>query len=212
MLNISKHRAKYDPETLLGKYRVIRSSIPDNEFFRSPKHQKTMEIWCAAHFARAYARYVQPCFVLIDDIDIQTDVDFDLEINGVIHPFQVTEVTEPGRRRGDEYKSGKRSVAYTANIELGTELGAMWIREALEKKLAKRYAEPSKLNMLVYLNYTGRNQQYVELREKCADAAKHFASVWLLNGNTLCCINPNEHIESWKGWMVIEESLVRPDA
>lgn len=209
---MGKHRTKYDPEALLDKYRVIRNGVSENEFFRSPKHQKTMEMWCAAHFARAYARYVHSCFVLIDDKDIQTDVDFDLEINGVTHPFQVTEVTEPDRRRGDEYKSGKRSVIYTPNIELGTELGSTWVRDALEKKLAKHYADSSELNMLAYLNFAGRNQQYVELRDKCTDVAKHFASVWLLNGNTFCCIRSNERIQSWEGWMLIDESLAETDA
>jgi hypothetical protein len=207
-----KHRAKYEPEALLAKYRAIRGRISVQEFFRSPKHQKTMEIWCAAHFARAYARYVQPCAVLIDDIDTQTDVDFDLELGGLVHPFQVTEVMEPGRRRGDEYRNGDPVRARSDDIESGTKLGPTWVRAALENKLAKGYAGMDKLNLLAYLNFAGRNQQYADLRSVCAEAAKQFASVWLLNGNTLCCIRANEQIPSWEGWMVIQESLIDADA
>jgi hypothetical protein len=207
-----KHRAKYEPDALLAKYRAIRQGISTKEFFRSPKHQKTMEMWCAAHFARAYARYVRPCAVLIDDVDIQTDVDFDLELDGMCHPFQVTEVMEPGRRRGDEYRNGDPVGARADDIETGTALGANWVRAALENKLARGYAGVNKLNLLVYLNFAGRNQEYVHLRNVCGDAAMRFASAWLLNGNTVCCIRANANIPSWEGWMIIEESISNVDA
>jgi hypothetical protein len=207
-----KHRARYEPEVLLTKYRAIRKSISSKEFFRSPKHQKTMEMWCAAHFARAYSRYVRPCAVLIDDVDIQTDVDFELELDGVCHPFQVTEVMEPGRRRGDEYRNGDPVGARGDDIESGAAHGASWIRVGLENKLSRGYAGVSKLNLLVYLNFAGRNQEYVRLRAVCGEVAKQFGSVWLLNGNTVCCIHPNPDIPSWEGWMIIDESLSNVDA
>ena len=171
-----------------------------------------MEIWCAAHFARAYACYVRSCTVLIDDVDIQTEVDFELELENISHPFQVTEVMEPGRRRGDEYRNDEPAGARDDDIELGTALGATWVRAALEHKLAKAYAGVEKLNLLAYLNFAGRNQQYIHLRSTCTDVASKFASVWLLNGNTLCCLHPNKQIPSWEGWMVIEESVANVDA
>ena len=205
------HRTKYKPDALLSKYRAIRNSISAREFFRSPKHQKTMEIWCAAHFSRAFDRYVSPCEVLIDDMDIQTDVDFELDMGGVLHPFQVTEVMEPGRRRGDEYRIGEPVGARDDDIETGTALGATWVRAALAHKLAKGYADVEKLNLLAYLNFAGRSQQYEHLRSTCVGVAERFGSVWLLNGNTLCCIHPNQDIPSWEGWMVIEESLANAD-
>jgi len=203
---------RYLPEALLAKYRAIRETISDQEFFRSPRHQKTMEIWCAAHFARAYSSYVHACNVLIDDTDVQTDVDFELELAGTIHPFQVTEVMEPGRRRGDEYRDDAPSGARADDIELGTRMGAEWVRTALERKLSKNYAAMDRLNLLTYLNFAGRNQEYVALRHACLEVSKRFASVWLLNGNTLCCIRHNEQIAAWEGWMVIEESPVAADA
>jgi hypothetical protein len=206
-----KHRTRYDPEALLTKFRQIRRGVSDREFFRSPKHQKTMEMWCAAHFARAYADFVQPCAVLIDDEDIQTDVDFDLELNGTPYPFQVTEVMEPGRRRGDEYRNGAPVGARADDIEAGTARGAEWIRAALETKLTKHYAGVERLNLLVYLNFAGRNQQFAHVRAVCAAAAEQFGSVWLLNGNTLGCIRMNRDIPAWEGWLVIPESLARAD-
>ena len=207
-----KSSQRYSPEELFAKYRAIREKISDKEFFHSPKYQKAKECWCAAHFTRAYDRFVRPCSVLIDDTDTQTDVDFDLDLDNVVHPFQVTEVVEPGRRRGDEYSNGVPDRARADNIELGTELGADWVRAAIERKLKKRYANVSGLNLLAYLNFAGRDQKYVTLRDKCSDLANQFASVWLLGGNTLCCIKQNSLIPSWEGWMVIEESLASADA
>ncbi len=201
-----KHRTKYQPAALLEKYKIIRDQISDKEFFCSPKHQKTQEIWCAAHFSRAYERYLAPSYVLIDDSDIQTEVDFDLEVANIAHPFQVTEAMEPGRRRGDEYRYSSPVDARHDDIESGAEQGAWWIRAAIEKKLDKHYAGSSELNLLVYLNFAGRDQKFNHLRATCQDVARQFASVWLLNGNALCCIQPNPRIHSLENWLVIEES------
>ena len=63
-------------------------------------------MWCAAHFARGYERRYGECYVWISDEDEQTDADFHLEIAGIRHPFQVTELMQPGRRRGDECRNG----------------------------------------------------------------------------------------------------------
>ena len=129
----------------------------------------------------------------------------------MMFPFQVTEVMEPGRRRGDEYRNVDPGVRHD-DIEAGTAHGPSWVRAALQNKLAKNYAGMESLNLLAYLNFAGRNLQFVDLREACAQVSRKFGSVWLLNGNTLCCIHPNAQIPSWEGWMVIEESLVDVDA
>ena len=201
-------RAKYRPQELLAKYRAIRATITDQEFFRSPKHKKTQEMWCAAHFAYAFDQYIDRCDILIDDADTQTDVDFDLSVNGVCYPFQVTEVMEPKRRRGDEYEiraPGTRADDWSQ----GSQLGPTWVKAALEKKLLKQYAGANNLNLLVYLNFGAWQQQYIDMRNECADASKHFGSVWLLNGNAMCCIQPSPSLKSFEGWMAIPESAAR---
>ncbi len=165
-------------------------------------------MWCAAHFARAYDDYLDRCEILIDDIDIQTEVDFDLDVNGVSHAFQVTEVMEPGRRRGDEYRQGTPAVR-ADDWSRGTQLGPTWVRAAIEKKLQKQYAGAGQLNLLAYLNFGAWEQQYVDIRRECADVSKHFASVWLLNGNAMCCLQPHPCLKAFEGWMVIPETLAR---
>ena len=201
-------RAKFRPEQLLAKYRAIRANIADREFFRSPKHKKTQEMWCAAHFACAFDQYLERCDILIDDVDAQTDADFDLQVNGVSYPFQITEVLEPERRRGDEYRNGLPPVR-ADDWSRGSELGPSWVRAALEKKLMKQYAGADRLNLLAYLNFGAWQQQYVDIRNECANVSKHFASVWLLNGNALCCIQPSPALKAFEGWMMIPESLAR---
>jgi len=162
-----KPRASYTPEQLLAKYRALRAEITDQEFFRSPKHKKTQEMWCAAHFACAFDRYLDRCDILIDDIDAHTDADFDLHVNGVSYAFQITEVLEPERRRGDEYRNGVPSVR-ADDWSRGSQFGPSWVRAALEKKLLKKYARAETLNLLAYLNFGAWQQQYVDIRSECA--------------------------------------------
>lgn len=198
---------RYTPDELLTEYRTIRGRVTTEQFFRSPKHKKTQEMWCAAHFARAYNQHVAPCTVLISAKDEQTDADFFLDIGGKPHPFQVTESMEPGRRRGDEYRGGGTEKSQTENWSKGTEQGSVWVRSAIERKLKKKYAGNADLNLLVYLNFAAYEQQYEDMRSECAQVAPQFASVWLLNGNALCCIHQNPALGAFQGWMMIPESL-----
>jgi hypothetical protein len=158
---------RYTPDELLTKYRTIRNQITTEEFFRSPEHKKTQEMWCAAHFARAYNQYVAPCAVLISDEDEQTDADFFLDIGGKSYPFQVTELMEPGRRRGDEYCGGGSAKTQDEDWSEGTARGPVWVRAAIERKLRKKYAGTVHLNLLVYLNFAAYEQQYEDIRSEC---------------------------------------------
>ena len=202
---------RYAPDELLTKYRTIRAQITREQFFRSPEHKKTQEMWCAAHFARAYNQHVAPCTALISDKDEQTDADFFLDTGEKTHPFQITERMEPARRRGDEYRWGESEKAQGENWSKGTEHGSAWVRLAIERKLMKKYAGTAELNLLVYLNFAAHEQQYEDMRSECVQLAPQFASVWLLNGNALCCIHQNPVLRAFQGWMMIPESLVHSE-
>jgi hypothetical protein len=201
---VAKHR--YKPEELFEKYREIRSALSDEEFFNRPEHQRTQEIWCAAHFAKAYNQFLAPCTVVIDESTTNTDTDFDLETAGKVFPFQVTEVQEPGRRRGSEYKQPEH-LQPKHDLSKGSEFGPQWVQEGIQKKAAKHYANAHSLNLLLYLNFPAWDQQYYDIRNACAETAKTFASVWLLNGNTMCVIHPNPSLSVFEGWLVIPESV-----
>lgn len=202
---------RYGPDELLERYRSIRNATTTEAFFRDPAHKKTQEMWCAAHFARGYEKTYGECFVWISDEDEQTDVDFELELNGVRHPFQVTELMEPGRRRGDEYRDGESGKTRLEDWGPGTESGPSWVRDAIERKVRKRYAAAGKLNLLVYANFPAYEQRYDRIAAECDEASKNFASVWLLNGNTICCIRGGAGFERTKGWLPVGESLADAD-
>jgi len=202
---------RYRPNELLGRYRAIREATSTEAFFRDPAHKKTQEMWCAAHFSRGYEKHYGECFVLISDRDEQTDSDFELEERRTRHPFQVTELMEPGRRRGDEYRGGESDRTILEDWSPGTKNGPIWIRRAIERKVKKRYAGARGLNLLVYLNFPAYEQRCDRIAEECEEAAEHFASVWLLNGNAICCIREGSGFEITNGWLPIEESLVDAD-
>lgn len=94
---------RYSPDELYAKFKQLHDAVSANEFYSSPTHKKTQELYCAARFGQAL-RQVQACWLHVADVDEQTDADFHLEVAGVLLPFQITEVQIPGRRRGDEYK------------------------------------------------------------------------------------------------------------
>lgn len=203
---------RYSPDELLAKYRAARGSISAEDFFSKPAYKKIQELWCAAHFSMAYSAFIQECWVHIADRDLQTDTDFELEVRGVLHPFQITEVQLPGRRRGDEYR-GKAPPAWEQeDYSEGSEKGASWVRAGIDKKFSGYGGSVTHLNLLVYLNFPAWDQQFHDMRDATGDVARKFASVWLLNGNALCTVAPNPSLEfSAEGWLMIPETLREDD-
>lgn len=201
----------YSPDELLAKYRDIREQMSLKQFYCSPGMSRVREMWCAAHFARAYERYICKCLVRIDEEDSQDDVDFELGLDNQWHLFQVAEVMQPDRRRGDEYKNLILSHMSIEDWDRGTEQGAEWIRSSIQRKLDKNYSRVSELNLLLYLNFVEDGLQHVNVRDHCEQVLRHFRTVWLLNGNALCCLKPATSPISFEGWLQIPESLVNDE-
>jgi len=134
---------RYRPEQIIEKYRAIVGDTTDEEFFRRPHHQKTQELWCAGHFALGFEKHIGPCTVLIGDRDEQTDADFVLEWNGESLPFQITEVMEPGRRRGDEYRDGAIPPVRSDDWSRGSEHGPLGCAMPLKKKRRNNTPTPT---------------------------------------------------------------------
>lgn len=174
----------YAPDELLAKYRAIRSTVPADIFYRKPEYRKVMELWCAAQFARGFAANLDPsCLVLIHENDAQEYYDFQLEIKSEAERlnFQLTEVLQEGRRRGDEYRQdAPRRVATLADWDWGSELGGQATSSAINKKFKRYGGDVSNLNLLIYLNYLDADCSLISLREQVADASDPWRSVWLL--------------------------------
>jgi hypothetical protein len=191
---------RYSPDELYAKFRNAHDVVTPREFFNRPAHKKTQELYCAARFAQALAR-VRDCWVVVSDVDEQTDADFHLQVEGQQLPFQITEVQIPGRRRGDEYKEDELPRATVESWDSGTEHGPIWIRDAVQKKHDRYGGNVSELNLLVYANFQAYEHDFEELCLASADVASKFASVWVVNGNGACCIKGGDALGDRRPWL-----------
>lgn len=195
----------YSPSELYEKFRDTRNSVSPKEFFSSPEHKKTQEVWCIAQFSRAFLSNLGACSVLVADHDEQTDTDFYLEVRGIPYPFQITEVQTAGRRRGDEYKNRELMSSTLQSWDSGTEQGALWIRESIQKKYDRYGRNVSALNLLIYVNFPAYEHDYDEICGVTGDLAKKFASVWLLSGNGACCVSGSKALGGPHPWLFIPQ-------
>ena len=206
-------RHRYSPEQLLEKYRSIRNSSSTEQFMRSPKHNKTQEIWCATHFSKAFKYEFGPCWIHISDNDEQEPADFWFEFEEKQHPFQITMALDPKRRLGDEYRNFEENghASVLEDPSRGTQFGASWISQRIEAKANQYGSEASSLNLLVYLNFTAHDQQYDTIRIASIQHAMKFNSVWLINGNAFCCIKQGDDLPSFELWRIATETLANTE-
>lgn len=193
---------RYSPDQLIEKHEALRQSVASSEFFQNPKYKKAQEEWCAAQFSQGYERHFAPCSVLIEVPDPQSEVDFYFEVDSNLYRFQVTEVLEPGRRRGDEYADAVPGTTTLEDWSAGTDHGPEWIEGAISKKL-KRYGNVSDLNLLVYVNFPTYELPFARVSGICQAVAAHYASVWLLTGDALACVKSNPNLGELQGWLGI---------
>ncbi len=198
---------RYSPDELLAKYYSIRSQVQAYVFYSNPKYRKTMELWCAAQFARGYAANLVPCSIRIHEEDAQMYFDFQLEVDTRRHDFQLTEVLQKDRHRGDEYRKGGPSGDTTVDDwDNGTHLGGKWISSAIKHKRDKFGGDVSEINLLVYVNFVATEYPFLKLREQVADDAAHFRSVWLLRSRAIACLATKDgNLNAQADWMPIPD-------
>lgn len=191
---------RYSPDELDAKFRKSHDAVSPRDFHSKPAYKKSQEFYCAARFGQALSQ-VTPCWLHVADYDEQTEADFHLEVDGKCFAFQITEVQLPGRRRGDEYKQEKLPRATLESWDLGTNMGATWIRKAIQKKFARYGGKVDGLNLLVYANFQTCEHNFEEICSVTADAASKFDSVWVLNGNAACCIKGSHSLGPARPWL-----------
>jgi hypothetical protein len=102
--------------------------------------------------------------------------------------IEVTEVMEPGRRRGDEYRVCRTANEKVSDFDpnLGTTI-ATELSKAIQRKAEKKYA--TKPLLLVYLNIStgGRlgNEVEIVIEKLKAEYANSFAEICVLWANKL---------------------------
>jgi hypothetical protein len=157
--------------------------ISSAELFNDSAHKPLLESWCTAIFGLGYARAVSPCRVALNTSATRGDIDFYLLVAGQQVGFQLTEVQEPGRRRGYEARVPGRTPRQSWLEEdlRGAAEGPGWIREGVQKKV-KRYGTAGRdLNLLVYADFATDRMVAAAVAEELKPLRGAFNSVWVMD-------------------------------
>jgi len=201
------------PDHAFKLFQERRDAVTDEAFFNDPAHQWLRDLWTAAHYGRAYSKFIDECSLEFD-WDRTHEWDFKLHVTDSVYPFQTTETLEPGRRRGYEYRQiarKERPATVLESWEPGTENGPEWIAAAITRKKKKNYSGVEGLNLLVYANFPAYELEFERVVRACAEEAEIFSSVWVITGNLLGQVSALNHEigQNQTGWLVINESPTR---
>jgi hypothetical protein len=191
---------EFRPLQLVEAHNANRANMTSLAFF-GPRHQKLREWYCAGHFALAYEEAKAPCAVVFEEPDPGNHIDFFLRTPTGLHEFQLVEVQQPGRRRGDEYRSSA-GVLHPNEDErlLAAQDGPYWIANAIDRK-REAYGGPlSSLNLLVYVNFWAHGLQYNAIVHAMPQRTNDFGSIWLLSGDAMCCVKASAALGDLPGW------------
>lgn len=176
------------------------------DLFR-PEYGRLREAWIASRFATGYGNNLTACKIDIADRDEQKDFDFHLVLDDARLPFQIVEVLDKARRRGDEYRNlteVERKAIESERLRLNSASYAVDRTSCELQRKADKYSDPSGLHVLVYLNVCAHSVPWAALANGVEAAAKNFASVWVVTGEIMCCIKPRSLQVAWVGWKAID--------
>jgi hypothetical protein len=194
------------PRVLLAQAREEMASIPNAELFNNSAHQKLREKWCAGMLGLGYELGAAPCLVAVNESQDNLDVDIYLLSNGLEFPFQLVEAMEPGRRRGQEYKrveSINLQGISSSSLEEGHKNGPRWITEKIKQKVEKHYEASTKLNLLVYANFSARQLEYEDVCTAARPYLSSFSSVWVVSSLFLGALSITNELKKVNGWCQI---------
>lgn len=195
------------PARLLEIYEAEVSTIPNEVLFNDPQYQKLIEKWVTAGFGIAYEKFVRSCEVGLNESAERVDADFFLRAEDNIYPFQITEVQEQGRRRGEEYRGfadgSIQSVAYTP--EKGRLEGPTWIAKGIAKKVTKSYADSEILSLIVYANFSAYQLEYEAVRQAAEPYKDAFFSIWVITGYLCASLFSNDQLGVIPRWGIFQD-------
>jgi hypothetical protein len=202
--------ARYLPAELQRIVEQQADHVGTAVFVALGEHKRLREMWCAARFARGYERSFGTCHIDVDLVDEQREYDFHLVLpGGAPLPFQVFEVLDAGRRRAEEYSSdgAKRSDAQSDKLLVrGASYPERRLRDELEKKVAKHYADSQELHLLAYLNLNAGSLPWASMAAAAEFAAPSFASIWIVTDGLMACLHGGDRWAGKIGWKLIDSS------
>ena len=198
---------QFTPQQLEAYVEAHADKVGTRAYLTERKHNRLREMWCAARFGVGYTTNFGDCFVEIEEADEQREYDFHLLVGALRMPFQVTEVLDTGRRRGNEYREhSEDEVAQRLSLipRRDSTYAAQRVVEELQSKASKRYAGAQQLHMLLYLNLSASSVPWASLAGPAENEARAFASVWLLAQDVFCCIWGGQQWPGLIGWRAVE--------
>lgn len=108
------------------------------------------------------------------------------------YDFEITEVMEPGRKRGDEYKEKHENKVKGTNEEVqlvghlfdeGSRQGAKWIANGIERKVKKRYSVKS--HLIIHANFLCYELIPDLLAAESMVYRDAFESIWIVHNNAV---------------------------
>jgi hypothetical protein len=181
--------------------------VGTEKFVREGRYKRLREMWCAGRFGAGYAnRLDADCLIEIETEDEQRDYDFHLHTMGACLPFQIAEVLEHDRRRGDEYKNldKKGMAALVASRPIKSRAYACeHVASQLAKK-AKRLVPCGSLNMLLYLNLNVPDLPCEAVSSAAEPYATTFASIWIFSEYFVACLAGGSRWAGARGWGSID--------
>lgn len=204
---VSSQMPKYQALALHERVEANIGALESRAFLTRPEHKRLREMWCASRLLTGYSGIYAAAEVAIEDVDEQREYDFYLVIENEWLPFQIVEVLDAGRRRGDEYREMSRAQVekHHRNRGLeGVEYGMTRVREELQKKIDKNYANADQLHILLYLNVNVAGFEWGALRDASAQATTTFSSIWAVTQDIFCCVYGGDRWNDQEAWRPIE--------
>ena len=193
------------PREVLKNATAQMAAITNERLFNDSQYQKLREAWVAGKFGVGYAQCVGPCEVAVNETSHRTDSDFFLRKEDREFAFQIAEVQVPGRRRGDEQRGIANGSVTTIPYEpsRGRIEGPTWIRDAVARKAEKNYANSTRLNLVIYANFSAEGLNHAEVEHAAHSYSKSFMSVWVLSNYFLGTLFTSAELGAVNGWGII---------
>jgi hypothetical protein len=170
------------PENILKIFKEKSEGISIRDLFNKPKYSWLFDIWIAGRFGDLFGKYIQTCEVEVDDQDQQSYYDFKLHVENIVIPFQATELLETERRRGAEFKRRETIFDQPFWKESSTE-PYEYLDSTIKNKLDTYRSGATDINLVVYANLFGFEEEYKVVYDYCKESTEQFNSVWLFSSH-----------------------------
>lgn len=174
----------------------------DEAFVTKRGCNRLREMWCASLFGEGFERNVAPCKIEIAETDEQRDFDFLLHALADVHPFQVSEVLDDGRKRNQEYRNNFSGLATNDGVVV-SKYAHHRLASAIQRKIDKNYSNSQELHLLLYANFIGNEASWAMMVSKLSERCSNFASVWVITGSEICCISSGIKLYGFSQWKKI---------